>query len=160
MINSIIVPLVKNKCGNLTDKNNYRPKALSSITSKVFEHIILLRLEEYLWTTDNQFGFKSGHSTDFCIYALSELIEYFKSRSTSVYVAFLDASKAFDKISHWTLFRKLIDRIVPMYLIKVLCYWYQHQLMSVRRGYFISNVFKVTNGVRQGGILSPKLFNM
>ena len=41
MINSIIVQLVKNKCGNLTDKNNYRPIALSSITSKVFEHIIL-----------------------------------------------------------------------------------------------------------------------
>ena len=58
MTNSIIVPLVKNKCGNLTDKNNYRPIALSSITSKVFEHIILQRLEEYLWTTDNQFGFK------------------------------------------------------------------------------------------------------
>ena len=160
MINSIIVPLVKNRCGNLTDKNNYRPIALSSITSKVFEHIILLRLEEYLWTTDNQFGFKSGHSTDLCIYALSELIDYFKSRSTSVYVAFLDASKAFDKISHWTLFRKLIDRNVPMYLIKILCYWYQHQLMSVRWGYSISNVSNVTNGVRQGGILSPKLFNI
>ena len=77
-----------------------------------------------------------------------------------MYVAFLDASKAFDKISHWTLFRKLIDRNVPMYLIKVLCYWYQHQLMSVRWGYSISNVFNVTNGVRQGGILSPKLFNI
>ena len=85
---------------DLTDKNNYRPIAWSRITSKVFEHIILLRLEEYLWTTDNQFGFKSGHSTDHCIYALSELIEYFESRSTSVYVAFLDPSKAFDKISH------------------------------------------------------------
>ena len=160
MINSIIVPLVKNKCGNLTDKNNYRLIVLSSITSKVFEHLILLRLEEYLWTTDNQFGFKSGHSTDLCIYALSEFVEYFKSRSTSVYIVFLDASKAFDIISHWTLFRKLIDRNVPMYLIKILCYWYQHQLMSVRWRYFISNVFKVTNGVRQGGILSPKLFNI
>ena len=45
-----------------------------------------------------------GIETDLCIYALSEFIEYFKSRSTSVYVAFLDASKAFNKISHWTLF--------------------------------------------------------
>ena len=80
---------------------------MSSITSKVFKHIILLRLEEYLWTTDNQFGYESGHSTDLCIYELSELIEYFKSRSTSVYVAFLDASKAFDRMRHWTLFRNL-----------------------------------------------------
>ena len=47
--------------------------ALSSRTSKVVEHIILLWLEEYLVTTDNQFGFNSGHSTDLCIYALTEL---------------------------------------------------------------------------------------
>ena len=132
MIHSVIIPLVKNKFGDLTDKNNYRPIALSSIASKVFEHIIILRLEEYLWTNDNQFGFKSGHSTDLCIYVLSEFIEYFKSRSTSVYVAFLDASKAFDKISQWTLFRKLIDRKVPIYLVKIFCCWYQHQIMSVR----------------------------
>ena len=42
---------------------------------------------------------------------------YTLSRSTSVYVAFLDASKAFDKISHWTLFRKLVDRCVPLHLV-------------------------------------------
>ena len=32
--------------------------------------------------------------------------------------------------------------------------------MSVRWGCSISNVFNVTNGVRQNGILSPKLFNI
>ena len=66
----------------------------------IMENIILHRLEEYLWTTDNQFGFKSGHSTDLCVYALTEFIEYLKRRSSSVYVAFLDASKAFNKINH------------------------------------------------------------
>ena len=103
MIKSIIVPLVKKKCGNLADKNNHRPIALSSISSKVFEHVIPFRLEDYLWTNDNQFGFKPSHSTDLCVYALAEFFEYFKSRSTSIYIAFLDSSKAFDKISHWTL---------------------------------------------------------
>ena len=91
MLDSVIVPLVKNRNGDLSDKNNYRPIALSSTISKVFENVILYRLEEYLWTTDNQFGFKAGHSTDLCVYALTEFIEYFKRRSTSVYVAFLDA---------------------------------------------------------------------
>ena len=52
------------------------------------------------------------------MHSVSEFIEYFKSRSTSVYVVFLDASKAFDKICHWTLFTKLINRNVPMYLIR------------------------------------------
>ena len=95
-----------------------------------------------------------------CIYTLTEFIEYFKSRSTSVYVAFLDASKAFDKISYWTLFKKLMDRHVPLYLVVILCYWYQHQEMTVRWGFCISNSFNVTNGVRQGGVLSPQLFNV
>ena len=152
MINSVIIPIIKNKSGDFTDKNNYRPIALSSIISKVFEHTIVIRLEEYLCTNDNQFGFKSGHSTDLCIYALSEFIEYFRSRSTSVYVAFIDASRAFDKISHWTLFKKLIDRHDHLYLVLILCYWYQHQKMTVRWGHCISISFNVTNGVRQGGV--------
>ena len=48
MINSVIIPLIKNKCGDQTDKNNYKPIALSSIISKVFEHVIAERLEVYL----------------------------------------------------------------------------------------------------------------
>ena len=122
MLDSVIIPLVKNKCGDLSDKNNYRPIAISCIISKVFENIILHRIEDYLWTTDNQFGFKAHHSTDLCVYALTEFIEYFKSRSTSVYVTFLDASKAFDKINHWLLFKKMIDRQMPLYLVKIVCY--------------------------------------
>ena len=88
MLDSVVVPLVKNKNGDLSDKNNYRPIALSSTISKVFENVILHRLEEYLWTTDNQFGFKSGHFTDLCVYALTKFIEYLKRRTTSVYFAF------------------------------------------------------------------------
>ena len=98
------------------------PIALYSVISKVFENVILYRLEQYLRTTNNQFGYKAGHSTDLCVYTLTEFIEYFKGRSTSVHVAFLDANKAFDKINHWILFIKLIARRVPIYLVKVLCF--------------------------------------
>ena len=42
----------------------------------------------------------------------------------------------------------------------VLCYWYQKQEMTVRWGACISDSFNVTNGVRQGGILLPQLFNI
>ena len=53
MLDSVIIPLVKNKCGDLSDKNNYRPIAISCIISKVVENIILHRIEDYLWTTDD-----------------------------------------------------------------------------------------------------------
>ena len=94
-INSVIISLIKNKCGDQTDINNYRLIALANIISKVFENIIAERLEAYLWTNHNHFGIMSGYSTDLCIYALTDFIKYFKRRFTSVCVAFLDASKAF-----------------------------------------------------------------
>ena len=42
----------------------------------------------------------------------------------------------------------------------ILCYWYQKQEMTVRWCACISDNFKMTNGVRQGGILSSQLFNI
>ena len=44
------------------------------------------------------------------------------------------------------------------YLLRILVYWYETQTMCVRWGNHISNEFQVSNGVRQGGILSPRLF--
>ena len=108
-----IVPIVKNKCGNLSNSNNYRPIAIATITSKVLESLILVKCEEFLYTSDNHFGFKAGHSTEFCIYTLQEYIEFYKRRYTTVFVTFLDASKAFDRIDHWRLFTELIDKHVP-----------------------------------------------
>ena len=113
-----------NKCSDLSDISNYWPIAIYCILLKILENVFLQRIEEYLWTTDNQFGFKAHHSTDLCVhvyYALTDFIKHFKNRSTSVYVAFLDASKAFDKINHWLLFKKLIERQMPLYLVTIFC---------------------------------------
>ena len=155
-----IVPIVKNKSGNLSDSSNYRPIALATIISKMFESVLLLKCAEYLSTSDNQFGFKSCHSTDLCIYTLKEFIDYYKTRGTTVYVTFLDASKAFDRIDHWLLFDKMIKKGVPLFIIKLLVFWYSRQRMFVRWGDTCSTSFCVTNGVKQGGIISPMLFNL
>ena len=42
---------------------------------------------------------------------------------------------------------------------RILVYWYTNQSMRVRWGNSVSAPFSVGNGVRQGGILSPALFN-
>ena len=116
MIETTIVPIVKNKLGNLSDSSNYRPIALATIVSKMFESVLLFKCAEYLFTSDNQFG------TDLCIYTLKEFIDYYKSRGTPVYVTFLDASKAFDRSDHWLLFNKMIKKGVPLFIIKLLIF--------------------------------------
>lgn len=75
-------------------------------------------------------------------------------------MCFLDASKAFDRINHSKLFMKLLQRGVPKIIIRILMYWYSQQTMRVKWGCGLSSPFHVSNGVRQGGLLSPALFNV
>ena len=77
---------------------------------------------------------------------------------SNVYTCFLDASKAFDRVNHFKLFTTLSKRNVPMYIIRILIFWYTSQTMYVRWNNTMSTGFNVSNGVRQGGILSPYLF--
>ena len=119
------------------------------------------RLNEFINTTDNQFGFKAKHGTDLCIYALTEIVNKYRDKNSSVLMCFIDASKAFDRINHDKLFNKLRQRGVPKYIVYIiLAYWYAHQTMQVKWGNSVSAFFGVGNGVRQGGILSPALFNL
>ena len=67
---SILIPVIKNKSGDISERNKYRLIAIACVISKVLEIILRSRCEEYLTTTDYQFGFKSKHSTDMCIYTL------------------------------------------------------------------------------------------
>ncbi len=73
---------------------------------------------------------------------------------------FLDASKAFDRVNHTTLFKMLIDRNLPPTVLRFLFSWYRDQELVVRWNADISASFNVSNGVRQGGVLSPILFTV
>ena len=160
MLDTIIVPLIKDKNEDLQDVNNYRPLALTSILSKLLEFLILNMYSHLLKTTCNQFGFKKKSSTDLCILSLRETINYFKTNNTPIFICFLDASKAFDKLNHWHLFRKLLDRGMPPIIIRLLLYLYIRQSYSVKWGGCYSNRFFVTNGAPQGRICSPIFFNV
>jgi len=119
LMKTISIRIIKNKKGLVMDKDNYRPVTVS----KIIELILLDRLHDKLGTVCNQFGFKSTHGTDMCVFSLKQVIEYYNSRSNPVYVCYLDASKAFDRINHWCLFFKLIHRGIDVMLICLLVFW-------------------------------------
>ena len=160
MLVSVIVPVVKNKNSSLSSKNNYRPVALSSVISKVFEKLLLSRIEAYIKTSENQFGFKQGHGTELCVLTLKEIVRYYTSQGSNIFTCYRDASMAFDKISHILLFRKLFSRNKPTYLIRILWFWYRNQHLVVKWQNKFSEEIHVNNGVRQGGIISPLVFNV
>ena len=82
------------------------------------------------------------------------------NHSSPLFVTYLDASKAFDRANFYKLFDKLLDRCVPAIYVRLLMFWYTHQEFSVKWGCTFSSSFLVGNGVGQGGVLSPVLFNI
>ena len=127
-----LVPIVKNKTGDTSYKNNYRPIAIVTAASNLFEICILKVLDAYLITHDHQFGFKSKHSTDMCIFTVKSEIKYYTEQNTAVYTCLLDARKAFDRVNHWTLFAKLIDTQAPLLIVRVLLLWYPMQNVCIK----------------------------
>ena len=96
-------------------------------------------------------------STTLCTGAVKNIASRYMHENSAVYTCFLDASKAFDLVNHKILFERLFDRKLPAYLIHFFLSWYKEQRMRVRWGNSLSDSFPVSNGVRQGGVLSPIL---
>ena len=85
---TMIVPKLKSKNGDITSRSNYRPIALATVCSKIMEIFIVKQMSDYLWTTDNQFAYKKGYSTEMCIFLLKECIRHYCNHKTPVYACF------------------------------------------------------------------------
>ena len=138
---------------------NYRPITLASTLSKVIEHVILLKCGDLLHSSYLQFGFKQQSSTTLCTALMKTVVACYINNGSRVLGCFLDAGKAYGRVDHGLLFQKLGKRGLPPVLLHFLLQWYSTQSMSIQWSkHFLSRGFTVSNGVRQGSVLSPFLF--
>ena len=84
-----IIPILKNENGDTSAKSNYRQIAIVTPMSKIFELCLSRIMDVYLFTSDNQFGFKQKHSTVLSIYTMKSIIQYYNYHSSPVYIVFL-----------------------------------------------------------------------
>ena len=108
----IVVPILKDKKGDQTSSDN-RPVTLCPTISKIFESVLLMNYGNYLYSDDREFGFKKTMGCRNAIFAVRNVINYFKERGSNIFMASLDASKAFDRVNHFKLYTSLMKRNVP-----------------------------------------------
>ena len=160
MLEAITSSIPKNRKECIQCSENYRGIALCSALSKVFDHIMIQRFSDKLMSSDMQFSFKAQHSTVMCTCAVKEIAAHYNEKGSNVYVCMLDASTAFDKVNFVKLFSLLIDRNIPGVFLRIIMDLYTRQNLRASWNGVISTNFSVSNGVRQGGVVSPILFNV
>ena len=153
-----IVPLIKDKLGDREASENYRSIALSSVILKIFDWVILSLFSKLLGLDELQFSYQKYCSTNMCTWLMIESINYYTRNNSNVYTCFMDMKKAFDMVKHSLLFRKLITRNVPPIFIRLIIVMYMSQSAKVRWQDKTSNPFMISNGVKQGAVLSAILF--
>ena len=158
MVNDTMVPHLKGKWLNAKVSDNYRAITLSSILGKLMDTIIMDKESQHLLTSKLQFGFKRGVSTSLCTCLVQETVSYYVSNNTNVYGLLLDASKAFDRVNIIKLFKVMLSKKVCPMICRLLLNMYVTQKLRVQWDGILSDSFGVTNGVKQGGVISPILF--
>ena len=156
----VIVKLPKK--GDLTDCNNWRGITLLSLTSKVFNRIILQRITS---AVDNilrqeQACFRKGRSCIDHIFVLRQILEQSREWNSTLYVAFVDFEKAFDSLHRKSLWKILRHYGIPQKLVDIIKSLYENFECRVTHSNNLTEPFKVNTGVKQGCILSPVLFSL
>ena len=147
----------KDKC----NPSNYRGISLLSSLSKLFEKLLLLRLNNVSTSLNPlQGGFRRGFSCLHTAFIFQEAVAAIREQKKKAFVAFLDAHKAFDTVWHSGLMIKLHQWKIPMYIWHLLYTWYNCQSSSVLWNSSTSRQFSIKQGVRQGAILSPLLYSI
>ena len=154
-----LIPIVKDKVKSKLQSSNYRLIAISSLVLKLFDLVFLELFRPQLCVSSLQFGFLKGSSTTLATWTLKETINYFVNRGSPVYLCLLDLTKAFDHVKLDSLFNKLSERI-PASFVRFFLFTYLNQNCYIKWNNINSSSFQISNGVRQGAVASPTLFNI
>ena len=153
-----LIPLIKDKLGDHCSSNNYRSIAMSNLTLKGLDRVIIILYSDKLAFDDLQFSYQANCSTNMCTWMVVETIDYFSRNGSEVFTSVMDMRKAFDNVKRGMLFTKLLQKGVPKIYIRLLMVMYENQIVNVKWNGVLSYTFTMKNGVKQGAVLPALLF--
>ena len=162
-LTGIVLPLFKGKGLKASEKDNYRGITLFPVVIKVFEMVILKRLEKFAndYFSHLQFGFKNGTGCIEASFLINQAISYFVERGSKVFACFLDIRKAFDTVWIDGLFFKLFTELgIQGKMFSIVKALYSKTQCFVYFNGSTSDKFEVLQGTGQGRILSAFMYKI
>lgn len=158
----VVTPIFKK--GDRTDKANYRPITILPIFAKIFEYVILRRLEDHFQNNKiihkNQFGYVKGSNTELAVIHILDKVYSSIDNRKSTALTCLDLSKAFDCVQHDIILNKLRKTQLSPFFMELLKSYFNERSQTVRLNNVLSDILVLNNGTAQGGVLSGPLFDL
>ena len=160
---SALVPVPKPK-GRPDVYDDHRGIAVSPVAAKLFAMVMLARLDKWAehrgLRAAGQAGFRAGRGTPDNLFVLRHMIDSAAARKQPLFCAFIDFSKAYDRVDRPLLWRVLRGCGLHGAALRTLQTMYESVRMQVRMRGKLGCAFESGVGVKQGCPLSPLLFGI
>lgn len=157
----IATPVLK-KGKPKSDPNSYRKITVTNLIGKVVEKLHLQYNEESVLKQQSalQKGFTKGQMPLITALILTELILEANKTKSCLYVALMDAKKAFDVLWHTGLLRQMFNFGIEGNNWLFFEEWYKNVTSKIKWNGSLSRPIQEQQGVRQGGVWSPSAYKI